>query len=162
MPRRATMVWARLHRSQQALRRLYPQRAGGGPSWAQLCGFKEHFYRAKDGRVTVAYLDGSGWFDVFKDTHWSATSSSAQTTAPSPPTATRAPGTWSPSASGYSTWRLARRSPAFARRSTTRWVTSSGRRMATSFSTTAGPGTMAPSPPIARRPWPPTLTSTRT
>jgi len=38
-----------------------------GPNYA---GFKEHFYRAKDGRVTVAYLDGSGWFDVFKDTHW--------------------------------------------------------------------------------------------
>lgn len=32
-------------------------------------GFKERFYAIKDGRVTVAYLDGSGWFDVFKDTH---------------------------------------------------------------------------------------------
>ncbi len=32
-------------------------------------GFKERFYEIKDGRVTVAYLDGSGWFDVFKDTH---------------------------------------------------------------------------------------------
>lgn len=38
-----------------------------GPNYT---GFKEAFYLTKDGRVTVAYLDGSGWFDVFKDTHW--------------------------------------------------------------------------------------------
>ncbi len=38
-----------------------------GPNYS---GFKESFYRIKDGRITVAYLDGSGWFDVFKDTHW--------------------------------------------------------------------------------------------
>jgi oligogalacturonide lyase len=39
-----------------------------GPNYA---GFKESFYRIKDGRITVAYLDGSaGWFDAFKDTHW--------------------------------------------------------------------------------------------
>jgi len=25
--------------------------------------------RIKDGRVTLAYLDESGWLDVFKDTH---------------------------------------------------------------------------------------------
>jgi oligogalacturonide lyase len=37
-----------------------------GPNYA---GFKERFYRVKDGRITLAYLDGSGWFDVFKDTH---------------------------------------------------------------------------------------------
>lgn len=37
-----------------------------GPNYA---GFKERFYRAKDGRITLAYLDGSGSFDVFKDTH---------------------------------------------------------------------------------------------
>lgn len=36
---------------------------------ANYAGFKERFYRIKDGRVTLAYLDGSGWFDVFKDTH---------------------------------------------------------------------------------------------
>lgn len=32
-------------------------------------GFKERFYQIKDGRITIAYLDGSGWFDIFKDTH---------------------------------------------------------------------------------------------
>ena len=38
-----------------------------GPNYT---GFKESFYRIKDGRVTLAYLDGSGSFDVHKDTHW--------------------------------------------------------------------------------------------
>ncbi len=38
-----------------------------GPNYQ---GFKEMFYATKDGRITVAYLDGSGWFDVYKDTHW--------------------------------------------------------------------------------------------
>lgn len=38
-----------------------------GPNYT---GFKESFYRIKDGRVTVAQLDGSGAFDAFKDTHW--------------------------------------------------------------------------------------------
>ena len=38
-----------------------------GPNYA---GFKEHYYLVKDGRIPLAYLDGSGWFDVFKDTHW--------------------------------------------------------------------------------------------
>ncbi|MBN1582050.1 MAG: PD40 domain-containing protein [Anaerolineae bacterium] len=38
-----------------------------GPNYA---GFKESFYRIKDGRITVSYLDGSGSFDLFKDTHW--------------------------------------------------------------------------------------------
>jgi len=38
-----------------------------GPNYT---GFKESFYLIKDGRVTLAYLDGSGWFDVIKDTHW--------------------------------------------------------------------------------------------
>jgi len=38
-----------------------------GPNYA---GFKESYYLIKDGRITVAYLDGSGWFDVLKDTHW--------------------------------------------------------------------------------------------
>jgi len=38
-----------------------------GPNYA---GFKESYYLIKDGRVTLAYLDGSGWFDVFNDTHW--------------------------------------------------------------------------------------------
>jgi oligogalacturonide lyase len=38
-----------------------------GPNYA---GFKESFYLVKDGRITLAYLDGSGWFDVIKDTHW--------------------------------------------------------------------------------------------
>jgi oligogalacturonide lyase len=38
-----------------------------GPNYA---GFKDHYYLIKDGRITLAYLDGSGWFDVFKDTHW--------------------------------------------------------------------------------------------
>ncbi len=37
-----------------------------GPNYT---GFEERFYRVKDGRVTVAHLDGSGWYDVFKDTH---------------------------------------------------------------------------------------------
>ncbi|HWQ14903.1 MAG TPA: oligogalacturonate lyase family protein [Roseiflexaceae bacterium] len=38
-----------------------------GPNYA---GFKESFYRIKDGRVTVAMLDGSGAFDAWRDTHW--------------------------------------------------------------------------------------------
>ena len=38
-----------------------------GPNYT---GFKDHYYLVKDGRVTLAYLDGSGSFDVFKDTHW--------------------------------------------------------------------------------------------
>jgi oligogalacturonide lyase len=38
-----------------------------GPNYG---GFKESFYLIKDGRVTLAYLDGSGAMDVFKDTHW--------------------------------------------------------------------------------------------
>ena len=38
-----------------------------GPNYT---GFKESFYRVKDGRITVAYLDGSEAFDIFKDTHW--------------------------------------------------------------------------------------------
>lgn len=37
-----------------------------GPDYA---GFKDRFYLVKDGRITLAYLDGSGSFDVFKDTH---------------------------------------------------------------------------------------------
>jgi len=38
----------------------------GGPNYT---GFKEHYYQVKDGRITLAYLDGSGWLDVYKDTH---------------------------------------------------------------------------------------------
>ncbi len=36
---------------------------------ANYSGFKERFYAIKDGRITLAYIDGSGSFDVFKDTH---------------------------------------------------------------------------------------------
>lgn len=36
---------------------------------ANYSGFKERFYAIKDGRITLAYTDGSGAFDVFKDTH---------------------------------------------------------------------------------------------
>lgn len=38
-----------------------------GPNYT---GFKESFYRIKDGRVTLAYLNGDGAFDVYRDTHW--------------------------------------------------------------------------------------------
>jgi oligogalacturonide lyase len=38
-----------------------------GPNYA---GFKDSYYLIKDGRITLAYLDGSGWLDIFKDTHW--------------------------------------------------------------------------------------------
>jgi len=39
-----------------------------GPNYA---GFKDHYYLVKDGRVTLAYLDGARpGFDVFRDTHW--------------------------------------------------------------------------------------------
>ena len=38
----------------------------GGPNYS---GFKDRYYAVKDGRITVAYLDGSGWFDAFVDTH---------------------------------------------------------------------------------------------
>ena len=41
-------------------------RAARGPNYT---GFKDRYYLVKDGRITLAYLDGSGWFDVFKDTH---------------------------------------------------------------------------------------------
>ena len=37
-----------------------------GPNYT---GFKDRYYLVKDGRITLAYLDGSGWFDVYKDTH---------------------------------------------------------------------------------------------
>ena len=37
-----------------------------GPNYT---GFKDRFYLVKDGRITLAHLDGSGWYDVFKDTH---------------------------------------------------------------------------------------------
>lgn len=37
-----------------------------GPNYT---GFKDRFYLVKDGRITLAYLDGSGSVDVFKDTH---------------------------------------------------------------------------------------------
>ena len=38
-----------------------------GPNYT---GFKESFYRIKDGRLTLAYLNGDGAFDVYRDTHW--------------------------------------------------------------------------------------------
>jgi oligogalacturonide lyase len=38
-----------------------------GPNYA---GFRDSFYAIKDGRVTVAYLDGSGAYDAWRDTHW--------------------------------------------------------------------------------------------
>jgi len=37
-----------------------------GPNYT---GFKDRYYLVKDGRITLAYLDGPAWFDVFKDTH---------------------------------------------------------------------------------------------
>ena len=37
-----------------------------GPNYT---GFKDRYYLVKDGRITLAYLDGSGWLDIFKDTH---------------------------------------------------------------------------------------------
>ena len=37
-----------------------------GPNYT---GFKDRFYKVKDGRITLAYLDGSGAFDVLRDTH---------------------------------------------------------------------------------------------
>lgn len=36
---------------------------------ANYAGFKERYYEIKDGRITLAYTDGSGSFDVLKDTH---------------------------------------------------------------------------------------------
>ncbi len=38
-------------------------------SSANYGGFKERFYMVKDGRVTLAFLDGSGWVDIHRDTH---------------------------------------------------------------------------------------------
>lgn len=32
-------------------------------------GFADRYYLTKDGRITLAYLDGSGSFDVYRDTH---------------------------------------------------------------------------------------------
>lgn len=42
------------------------RKVGDGPNYT---GFKDRFYKVKDGRITLAYLDGSGWLDVYKDTH---------------------------------------------------------------------------------------------
>lgn len=39
----------------------------GGPNYA---GFKEKMFATKDGRISVIRLDGSGFHDVFRDTHW--------------------------------------------------------------------------------------------
>ena len=39
----------------------------GGPNYA---GFKEKMFATKEGRVSVINLDGSGFRDVFRDTHW--------------------------------------------------------------------------------------------
>jgi oligogalacturonide lyase len=33
-------------------------------------GFRENFHLIKDGRITVAHVDGSGFFDAYTDTHW--------------------------------------------------------------------------------------------
>ena len=37
-----------------------------GPNYT---GFKDRYYLVKDGRITLAHLDGSGWQDIMKDTH---------------------------------------------------------------------------------------------
>lgn len=37
---------------------------------ANYSGFKDGFYRTKDGRITLAKMDGTGHFDVKQDTHW--------------------------------------------------------------------------------------------
>lgn len=39
----------------------------GGPNYA---GFMEKMFAIKDGRVSVINLDGTGFCDVFRDTHW--------------------------------------------------------------------------------------------
>jgi oligogalacturonide lyase len=39
----------------------------GGPNYA---GFKEKMFATKDGRIATINLDGSGFHDVFRDTHW--------------------------------------------------------------------------------------------
>ena len=41
----------------------------GGPNYA---GFKEKMFATKEGRVSMINLDGSGFHDVFRDTHGSA------------------------------------------------------------------------------------------
>ena len=38
-----------------------------GPNYS---GFKDRYYRIKDGRITVAAMDGSGWYDAHRDTCW--------------------------------------------------------------------------------------------
>lgn len=39
----------------------------GGPNYA---GFKDKMFAIKDGRVSVINVDGTGFHDVFRDTHW--------------------------------------------------------------------------------------------
>jgi oligogalacturonide lyase len=39
----------------------------GGPNYA---GFKDKMFATKDGRVSMINLDGTGFHDVFRDTHW--------------------------------------------------------------------------------------------
>jgi len=62
-----------------------------GPDYS---GFKESFYRIKDGRVTIAYLDGSRTFDVWRDTHWLGHFQFARSTRRSAVFATRDRGIW--------------------------------------------------------------------
>jgi oligogalacturonide lyase len=40
--------------------------AANGPNYS---GFADRYYLTKDSRITLAQLDGSAWFDIFKDTH---------------------------------------------------------------------------------------------
>jgi oligogalacturonide lyase len=90
---------------------------------ANYAGFKERYYMIKDGRITVANMDGSGWYDVFRDTHQL----------------------------GFWTSSRGRRGPATARMNSTPSATSFGRRMASSSSTIAAPVTTGRSPRTARR-----------
>jgi oligogalacturonide lyase len=41
----------------------------GVPRGPNYSGFKDRYYLIKDGRITLAYMDGSGSFDIFRDTH---------------------------------------------------------------------------------------------
>jgi oligogalacturonide lyase len=70
MRRPAVSASARRHQPQPALHRFCRNERIDTPRGPNYTGFKESFYRTKDGRITLAYLDHAEWLDVFTDTHW--------------------------------------------------------------------------------------------
>ena len=119
-----------------------------GPNYT---GFKERFYLVKDGRITLAYLDGSGAFDVFKDTHqvghfqFCPDDSTIGIYCHEGPWHLVTQRIW------LLDFASRRRGLVSGRERTILWATNFGPVMAISSSTIAAPVTMARSPPTGRR-----------